>query len=369
MTKGLRLTETWMRRGLWLVALVFAGFLIGLGGTVVGDLPRVEKRLSLDDFMDPAVTGPLRRTIKTAEVAGQNAETALQQAQLKRRSAQADSAAARETFNNWLSTRQATQLAGQDTELVARTQALDTLKDKERAAGVAVEAQQQAALDARQSVERERRKLGELEQTAQQALNAEYRRVELRVFLYRLALTLPLLVVAGWLFVKKRKTTYWPFVWGFIIFAGFAFFVELVPYLPSYGGYVRYIVGIVVTALVGRQAILSLNRYLEKQKLAEQLPSAQRRDELSYDTALTRLSKGVCPGCERAVDLKNTGIDFCPHCGIGLFDHCHQCTTRKSAYAKFCHACGTSGEQRSEPVRPEVSKGSQGFDTSARTVS
>ena len=348
MAKGLRLTEKWMHRGLWLVAIVFAGFLIGLGGTVVGDLPQVEKRLSLDDFMDGAVTGSLRSAIKNAEVAGQNAETALQQAQLKRRSAQADSAAARETFNNWLSTRQATQLAGQDTELVARTQALDTLKDKERAAGVAVEAQQQAGLDARQAVERERRKLGELEQAAQQQLNAEYRRVELRVFLYRLALTLPLLVVAGWLFAKKRKTTYWPFVWGFIIFAGFAFFVELVPYLPSYGGYVRYIVGIVVTVLVGRQAILSLNRYLEKQKVAELLPNAQRREELSYDTALTRLSKGVCPGCERAVDLKNTGIDFCPHCGIGLFDHCNQCTTRKSAYARFCHACGvTGGPQRS----------------------
>jgi predicted RNA-binding Zn-ribbon protein involved in translation (DUF1610 family) len=177
-------------------------------------------------------------------------------------------------------------------------------------------------------------------------LNAEYRRVELRVFLYRLALTLPLLVAAGWLFAKKRKTTYWPFVWGFIFFAVFAFFVELVPYLPSYGGYVRYIVGIIVTALVGRQAIISLNRYLEKQKLAEQLPDAQRREELSYDTALTRLSKGVCPGCERAVDLKNTEIDFCPHCGIGLFDHCVKCTTRKSAFAKFCHACGTTADKK-----------------------
>ena len=66
---------------------------------------------------------------------------------------------------------------------------------------------------------------------------------------------------------------------------------------------------------MGRQAILALNRYLEKQKLAEQLPDAQRREELSYDTALTRLSKSVCPGCERAVDLKDTEIDFCPHCG------------------------------------------------------
>ncbi|MGH8848920.1 MAG: serine endopeptidase, partial [Polaromonas sp.] len=339
-------------RGLWLVALVFAGFLIGLGGTVVGDLPKVEKRLSLDDYMDAAASGALRSAIKNAERAGQEADSALEQAQLKRRAAQADSAAARETFNNWLSTRHATQLADQDPELLSRTKALDTLKDRERATGVAVEAQQQAALDARQTVARERRKLNELEAAAQQQLNAELRRVELRVFLYRLALTLPLLVLAGWLFVKKRKSTYWPFVWGFIIFAVFVFFVELVPYLPSYGGYVRYAVGIVVTALVGRQAIVSLNRYLEKQKLAEQLPDAQRREELSYDTALTRLSKGVCPGCERPVDLKNTAIDFCPHCGIGLHDHCGHCTTRKSAFAKFCHACGTGAGPMAAVSRP-----------------
>ncbi|SDN86032.1 zinc ribbon domain-containing protein [Polaromonas sp. JS666] len=340
MANTLRLTEKWMHRGLWLVAFVFAGFLIGLGGTVVGDLPKVEKQLSLDDFMDANAATALRNAIRAAERAGQDAQAALEQAQLKRRAAQADSAAARETFNNWLSTRHATQLAEQDPELVSRTRALDALKERERAAGAAAEAQQQAALDARQGAARERRKLREMEEAAQVQLNAEYRRVELRVFLYRLALTLPLLAAAGWLFAKKRKSTYWPFVWGFIFFALFAFFVELVPYLPSYGGYVRYIVGIVVTALVGRQAIVALNRYLEKQKLAEQLPDAQRREELSYDTALKRLSKSVCPGCERAVDLKNTEIDFCPHCGIGLFDHCVQCTTRKSAFARFCHACG-----------------------------
>ena len=344
MSKSLRLTEKWMRRGLWLVAIVFAGFLIGLGSTVVGDLPKVEKRLSLDDYMDAASSAAVRSTLKKSGVAERDAGSALEQAQLKRRVAQADSAAARETFNNWLSTRRATQLADQDPELVARTRALDTLKEKERAAGAAVEAQQQAALDAQQTATGARRKLAEMEEAAQLQLNAESRRLELRVFLYRLALTLPLLAIAGWLFVKKRKTSYWPFVWGFIIFALFAFFVELVPYLPSYGGYVRYVVGIVVTVLVGRQAIVSLNRYLEKQKLAEQLPDAQRREELSYDTALTRLSKGVCPGCERAVDFKNAEIDFCPHCGIGLFDHCVKCATRKSTFARFCHACGTTAQ-------------------------
>ncbi len=344
MSKSLRLSEKWFRRGLWLVAFIFAGFLIGLGSTIVGDLPRVEKQLQLDDFIDRAQADPLRASIKAAGRAESGADSALEQAQLKLKSARADSAAARETFDNWIATRSATQKSDQDPEVISRTRVLDSLKRIERDAQIKVEAQEQAALDARQGAAREQQKLQELEGAAQTKLNVAYRSVELRVFLYRLALTLPLLVIAGWLFVKKRKGTYWPFVWGFIFFALFAFFVELVPYMPSYGGYIRYIVGIGITVLVGRYAILALNRYLEKQKLAEQMPDAQRREELSYDVALTRLSKSVCPGCERSVDLKNTEIDFCPHCGIGLHDHCGQCKTRKSAFSKFCHACGTGAK-------------------------
>ena len=341
MSKSLRLSEKWFRRGLWLVALVFAGFLIGLGGTIVGDLPKVEQRATLDDFMDRAAAEKARQTVKDATRAGQDAREALEQAQLKLKIAQADSQAARETFGNWLATRRATDRPEQDRELIDRTARLDTLKAAERNAQAAVQAQQQAALDASQAVTRAQGQLRDMERGAQDALDKAQRAQELRVFLYRLALTLPLLVAAGWLFARKRQSTWWPFVWGFIFFALFAFFVELVPYLPSYGGYVRYVVGIVITALVGRYAILALNRYLERQKAAEALPDAQRRQELSYDVALARLAKGVCPGCERAVDLKDVKNDFCPHCGIGLHDHCGHCQARKSAFARFCHACGT----------------------------
>jgi hypothetical protein len=341
MSKALRLSEKWFRRGLWVVAVVFAGFLIGLGGTIVGDLPKVEQRATLDDFMDRAAAEKARQTVKDATRAGQDAREALEQAQLKLKIAQADSQAARETFGNWLATRRATERPEQDRELIDRTARLDTLKAAERSAQAAVQAQQQAALDASQAVTRAQGQLRDMERGAQDALDKAQRAQELRVFLYRLALTLPLLVAAGWLFARKRQSTWWPFVWGFIFFALFAFFVELVPYLPSYGGYVRYIVGIVITAAVGRYAILALNRYLERQKQAETLPDAQRRQELSYDVALARLAKGVCPGCERAVDLKDVKNDFCPHCGIGLHDHCGHCQARKSAFARFCHACGT----------------------------
>jgi hypothetical protein len=344
MSKALRLSEKWFRFGLWIVAFVFASFLIGLGGNVVENLPRVEHNFTLEDFIDKPAAGQARGAIKQTQQTRQDAQDALDQARLANNAARANSATARETFNNWLSTRHVTQRPEQDGELMARTRSLDELKAAERKSLAAAEAQQQILLDAQQAEARAQRQLDDLERSAGERLRVALRDQELRIFLYRLALTLPLLGIAGWLFAKKRQSTYWPFVWGFIYFALFAFFVELVPYLPSYGGYVRYIVGILITVLVGRQAIVGLNRYLERQRQAEAMPDSERRKELSYDTALARLAKKVCPGCERPVDLSNPAIDYCPHCGICLFDHCSACSERKSAFARFCHACGAGGE-------------------------
>ena len=342
MSKALRWSEKWFRFGLWLVAVVFASFLIGLGGTVVQNLPRVEDRVTLEDFMDRAAADQARAEIRQTGETRQVAQDQRDQAQLKLNAARANAQSARDTFNNWLATRAVTKRPEQDSELIARTQELDALKAAERQALAAVEKEQQVLLDAQQAEARAQRRLQVLQEAATDTFQREQRSQELRVFAYRLALTLPLLGVAGWLFAKKRQSTWWPFVWGFIYFALFAFFVELVPYLPSYGGYVRYIVGILITVLVGRYAIVALNRYLERQKAAEAMPDVERRKELSYDTALARLAKKVCPGCERPVDLTNTAIDFCPHCGICLFDHCGQCKERKSAIARFCHACGAA---------------------------
>ena len=67
MSKSLRLSEKWYQRGLWLVAFVFAGFLIGLGGTIVGDLPKVEPQVETNDFIDKPQADPLRQSIKAAE--------------------------------------------------------------------------------------------------------------------------------------------------------------------------------------------------------------------------------------------------------------------------------------------------------------
>ena len=340
MIGSFRSTAKWFNVGLWLVALVFAGFLIGLAGAVVDDLPRVEQHFRSDDLVDQGAAAPLRTAIKEARASQEAADRALEQAALKLQAAQQAYANDRETFGNWLATRKATSLPSQDEELVQRTRALDALKAAQNDAQHRVEDQQQAVLDAQQAQSVAQGKLGNLEAVAAEQMQARTDSAELRVFLYRLALTLPLLGIAGWLFVKKRGSTGWPFVWGFIIFALFAFFIEVVPSLPNYGGYVYYGVGIIVTIFTGRYCITSLNDHLSRQKAFEQQPDKVRRYELSYDAALGRLSKGACPGCERPVDVKDAKNSFCPHCGIGLFDHCGVCAARKNTFARFCYSCG-----------------------------
>jgi predicted RNA-binding Zn-ribbon protein involved in translation (DUF1610 family) len=341
MNKGLRLTEQWMRRALWLVAFVFAGFLIGLGGKIVGNMADLEPLPSAEQLVDQPRAAALRAAIERGRVARDLAGAALAQAEQKHEVARSNTRSARQAFDNWLATRQTTARPDQDSELVTRTRQLDGLVAAERSALAAVQAQQQVALDASQAETRALNAYEALLAPARNAAHEAAQRAQRTIFLYRLALTLPLLLVAGWLFKHKRNGTYWPFAWGFIFFALFAFFVELVPYLPSYGGYVRYGVGIVVTVVVGRYAIRWLHAWLARQKAAEALPEQERRTAMRYDLALERIGKGLCPSCERATNFKDKTLNHCPHCGIGLFDRCGACRTRKNAFMRFCYSCGT----------------------------
>ncbi|MCG9075318.1 serine endopeptidase [Laribacter hongkongensis] len=346
MSKSLRLSEKWFRFGLWLIAIVFATFLTGLGNLVVSNLPLVEPTYTTDDFVDKAAADPLEQKAVMIMAELKNLSDQEQSALSRYEVATAATKAARETFDNWLATRGVTQRSDQDAEVIRRTKELDNLKEAERQPQKELQDIRQRRRTFEQTHQQTQNQLQDLRNEAQQRLEVVWQEQELRVFLYRLVLTIPLLGLAGWLFMKKRKSQYWPFVWGFIYFALFVFFIELVPYLPSYGGFVRYIVGIIVTVVIGRQVILGLTRYLEKQKQVEALPDVERRKELDYDLVLTRLGRKVCPGCERPVNLEDPAIDYCANCGICLHNRCEGCGARKSAFSRFCFSCGKSAKEQ-----------------------
>lgn len=220
-----RRTEKWFRRGLWLLAVVFASFLIGLGGKIVDDLPKVEQSHELSHYIaDKAQYEQLNAQKSQLEKRLGEHENALEQAQLALEKQRNETQSQREKYIASLATRKISEDREQNEKVFERTAEYEQLLAKERDLEKQVEQVRQQKLDTEQAIEQISGSLNDLETAAQPLKAAADRATELKVFLYRLALTLPLLLAAGWLFKNKRQSRWFPFVWGFIFFALFAFF-------------------------------------------------------------------------------------------------------------------------------------------------
>ena len=275
----------------------------------------------------------------------------LEIARLQLDQAQKASQTGTETFQAWIQTRTATTNPQQDPEVIARTRTLEQLKGNERVdpgldrrAGEREAAAPAAGIGAaRQAVAARGR--------SQPALERAQFWQELRVFLLRLAITLPMLLVATWMVLKRRQSDYWPLHRGFVIAAVFVFFVELVPYLPSYGGYVRYGVGIFMTLAAGHFLVKNLRTYLAQRQAVEQQAEQDRRKLVSHDEAFKKMAAKQCPGCDRPIAAMD-GIEtnFCVHCGMTLYNHCSQCDVRKMAFFRYCVSCGIPAEETAKAV-------------------
>jgi hypothetical protein len=341
MFKSLRAPERAFSLVMWIVSFVFAGFLIGLGDRVVGDLPELERTVTPEQFADQTRLAAARAAISQASTQERDLDDQRSRAALALTTASNAYQSTRSSYENWISTRRATTDPNQDPEVLSRTRDLDTLKARERDAQAAVEFVDTRLLAERQAREAAEREQGEVLRAAQSGYDTALFHQELQVFGERLALTLPLLVLGGWFVARKRKSAYWPLYRGFVLFALFAFFVDLVPYLPSYGGYVRYGVGIVLTIVAGHYVIKSMQRFLARRQQVERQSETERRQGLTSEAAIKKLASNVCPGCERPImTTGDVAPDFCVHCGLRLYVACPRCTTRKNVFFRFCPKCG-----------------------------
>ena len=346
MIKGARVPERAYTIVLWVVSVVFAGFIVGFGNLVIGDLPQVESTISPEQFVDSAKSQNIRSELKLAENRRGAIDDRLAIARLQLEQAQRASQTGTETFQAWIQTRTATTDPRQDPELIQRTRQLEQLKDNERSVQGRINAleTERVPLDQRTTALQEQQ--FDLERLAQPAYERALFWQELRIFLLRLAIALPMLLFAAWLVVKRRKGNYWPISRGFVLAAAFVFFVELVPYLPSYGGYVRYGVGIILTFAAGHFLIKNMRRYLERRREVEAQAEDERRKLVSHDEAFKKMASRVCPGCDRPIAaMEGSESNFCVHCGMTLFNHCSRCDVRKMAFFRFCMACGAPAEE------------------------
>jgi len=345
MAKGGRVPERVYRIVLWVVSVIFAGFIVGLGNLVIGDLPMVEQQVRPDQFVDSPAIQKVSVEIKDLQSRQGAIDDKLAIAKLQLEQAQRASQTGTETFQAWIQTRNATTSSQQDPEVLARTHALEELKSNERQIQSSIDRLDTEKLPLQQQETALRDRQSRLEAAGQPALERAQFWQELRVFLLRLAITLPMLLVAAWQVAKKRQSDYWPLHRGFVIAAVFVFFVELVPYLPSYGGYVRYAVGILLTFAAGHFLVKNMRAYLEKRQEVEQQAEEERRKLVSHDDAFKKMSAKQCPGCDRPIaTMDGVETNFCVHCGMTLFNHCNSCKARKMAFFRYCVSCGTPAE-------------------------
>ena len=140
MFRSLRVPERLFQIATWVVSIVFASFLIGLGGKIVGELPGVDQYVTIQQYMDPARTTRLRTTRDSLIARDRDVSAAQERARLSLTAASNAYRASRESFQNWIDTRVATTDPQQDPEVLRRTTELDRLKGGERAAQTEVEA-------------------------------------------------------------------------------------------------------------------------------------------------------------------------------------------------------------------------------------
>ena len=142
--------------------------------------------------------------------------------------------------------------------------------------------QRQRVLEAR--LEPLQRQRSDLQRSGEQACERALSRHLWIAILIRLGFVLPVLALSVHLFRRHRGGEQGPFVWGFLLFALFAFFVELVPYLPSFGACIRYGIGALLTYMGGRALMRWRRAYLQLKQSKQQAPQEERPQQIRYET-------------------------------------------------------------------------------------
>jgi predicted RNA-binding Zn-ribbon protein involved in translation (DUF1610 family) len=343
--KELRGPERLMRMGQWGIALLFAYFLTQIGASLIADLPLISKEPVIEDFLDQNAIARQNQLLKPLQASEAKLNHSLSENQDALSEAQSDYEKAKASFDNWRETRSSTEQSDQNPEVVKRTHELDALLKTEKDLEQKQNDLNKQVADVQAQMQPMQTALNRIQADAEIRLDTALYKASLKSFFIRLAFVGPLLLIAIWLFRRHRQSNKWPFVWGFILFALASFFIELVPYLPSFGGYIRYGVGALLTFFGGTALIRALQRYLERKRQEQAASQETRKESIRYEEALTAMTRNQCPSCDRKlVKIEEGKLSYCMHCGLQLYVECPHCGQRRNAFFHFCPNCGDGAD-------------------------
>lgn len=347
---------------LHIIALVFTYFLLQGGSLIIQNLPNRHTHTQLEDYLDKAQLKQLNESLDASQLEAETLEFNQQSVRTELNGLKEVLAIQQQNYKEMLASRYVTEDSQSNRQVEQIRQKIEqgrvaitetTQKDNQL---------EQSLLQNQQSRSQIQQDIRDLKQEARKILREEQRSNTLKAFLIRLIFVLPLLGIAAFLFKRYRDSSYWPFVYGWGYFSLYAFFIELVPYFPSYGGYVRSIVGIVACFLVGRFLIHKLQDYLEKKREMEQRDEESRRSSLqnnerNLENSFEKIHKGICPSCDRK--FASPDNKYCVYCGLCIKRECGSCNTLQVSFNQFCFECGEPHreEQENETTMAQEERG------------
>lgn len=337
------------------ISTILCLFLILLSNKIIDDLDSTIHRPEPEDFENKSVLIKLDKDENKI-----NSE--IENLNLKKTTIEKTIATAKDnyinekqSFDNWVQTRKTLGSPDKDQEVITRAKKLDEFYK--------IEGDWRSQLNTLQTqIDEVEKKQQEIYKSiAKERSDAgvkyynEIKWYDVKVFLIRLFFVSPVLAVGIFFFVRYRRHKFWPLYFGFTLFSVYAFFFGLVPYLPSYGGYVRYAVGIILSVGLGYYAITSIRQFIEKKQAELKISTQERAKNVQTVVAEKALENHFCPSCGKDFILKKWEFpsaksteteayklvtSFCRHCGLELFKNCASCGNKNFAHLPFCSSCG-----------------------------
>ncbi|SFB97206.1 hypothetical protein SAMN05421780_102139 [Flexibacter flexilis DSM 6793] len=330
-------------------------FLVLLSGNIIDDLDSAVLAPMPTQFENKQLLGKIDKQISAQNIEIDNLNSQRESIEKTIAIARQNYANEKESFENWLKTRKTLGSPDKDREVTDRAKKLDEYYKVEQDWRA-----QLADLESKtQKIEQLRNKqqtlLDEEKERAQDVYVVEYKYYELKVFLIRLLFVAPVLGLGIFFVVRFRNHKFWPLFFGFTLFSLYAFFFGLVPYLPSYGGYVRSTVGILMSVFLGYYAIKNIRKYIETKQEELKTSTQVRAKNVQQAVAEKALDNHYCPSCGKDfiiktwdAPLKNADTNyklvtnFCRYCGLELFKNCHTCGNKNFVHLPYCASCGTA---------------------------
>lgn len=339
-----------------LISIVLAVLLISLSYNIMSDIDSAVNEPNYNSYFTPDDKEKFSRVDANLEAKANHLLESSSNLSMVIKKSKEEKESEQASFENWNKARKSLNGAGQDQEVLRRLKRIDELQIIVQEWEAKSDSLYQELSLVRQEQELNNDQQRKAEDSAQSLYYSDYQIYNLKVFGVRLLFATPILALGIFFFVKKRKSKYSPLYMGFSIFAVYVFFFGLVPYLPSFGGYIRYTVGILLTIGLGYYAIKQLLLYQERRKNELKQSNTERALKMHSETATKSFENHVCPSCGKNFLLmgwevfdSNTSIissrpatpsNYCRYCGLQITKKCDNCNQSNYAHLPYCVNCG-----------------------------